>query len=57
MAQSVSDVMWRRTGLGLSRHGGAETADRVAGIMGMELRWSDTQAAASKAEYLAGRQT
>jgi glycerol-3-phosphate dehydrogenase len=44
MAQRVADVMRRRTGLALSRHGGAETAAKVAQLM--------TTGAESLQEYL-----
>jgi glycerol-3-phosphate dehydrogenase len=55
MAQSVSDVMWRRTGLALSRAGGTETARVVAQLMARCLKWTDAQMNASLREYLHDR--
>jgi len=55
MAQSVSDMMWRRTGLALSRHGGPVVAAQVGRIMGELLRWSPAAQEASVENYLAER--
>jgi glycerol-3-phosphate dehydrogenase len=52
MAMTVSDVMRRRTGLTLSRHGGAETASKVAMFMAKNLRWTETQMNALLRQYL-----
>jgi len=41
MAQTVDDVMRRRTHLALSRHGGLETAQRVSQNMATQLGWSE----------------
>lgn len=54
-ATSVSDVMYRRTGLALSRFGGSEVAERVAAIAARELDWTASQARESLAEYLRER--
>jgi glycerol-3-phosphate dehydrogenase len=43
MAMTLSDVMRRRTSLALSRHGGPDTAETVAGIMGDCLGWSEIE--------------
>lgn len=52
MAVTVSDVMRRRTGLALSRHGGTETAAAVAELMAPLLGWSDDQKKRSLQQYL-----
>jgi glycerol-3-phosphate dehydrogenase len=52
MAMTVSDVMRRRTRLALSRHGGVETATRVAALMAKHLGWSDAQMYESQQDYL-----
>jgi glycerol-3-phosphate dehydrogenase len=52
MAMTVSDVMRRRTSLALSRFGGPETAQTVAGIMAPLLRWDDTQTRSQLQRYL-----
>jgi glycerol-3-phosphate dehydrogenase len=55
MATSVADVMYRRTGLALSKCGGEATARRVAAIMARELNWSDETEARSVEAYLRNR--
>jgi glycerol-3-phosphate dehydrogenase len=55
MAVTVSDVMRRRTGLALSRHGGAEVASRVARLMANHFGWTDEQMNQSLREYLDDR--
>jgi glycerol-3-phosphate dehydrogenase len=57
MATSVSDVMWRRTGLALSRAGGVDVARGVARMMTPLLGWSDGQCLASVDQYLAERKS
>jgi glycerol-3-phosphate dehydrogenase len=52
MALTVTDVMRRRTGLALSRHGGVETASTVARWMANQLHWSDSQMYSSLKDYL-----
>lgn len=52
MAVTVSDVMRRRTGLALSRHGGTETATAVARLMAAPLGWTDDQRDCSLQQYL-----
>lgn len=52
MAQSLSDVLTRRTRARLkSARGSAAAAERVAGILGGELGWTDERKAAEVAEY------
>ncbi len=51
MAVTVADVMRRRTGLALSRHGGPETAVVVAALMAPVLGWNDEQRDRSLQEY------
>jgi len=51
MAQTLSDVMRRRTSLALSRHGGREVAERVAAILFADPEQRRRQVA----EYLAER--
>jgi len=55
MAITVDDVMSRRTGLALSRFGGADVAARVAEIMAPPLGWEDARRQAAVAEYGAER--
>ncbi len=55
MAQTVSDIMRRRTGLALSRQGGAEIAGKVARAMADHLHWTDQQMYESLQEYLDDR--
>jgi glycerol-3-phosphate dehydrogenase len=55
MAQSVSDVMWRRTGLALSRAGGADTARIVSRLMANSMKWTDERMNSSLQEYLNDR--
>jgi glycerol-3-phosphate dehydrogenase len=43
MAKTVSDVMRRRTGLALSRHGGPITAEIIANLMAPLLHWNEPQ--------------
>ena len=50
MAVTVADVMRRRTGLALSRHGGPETAATVAGLMA-SLEWTDEHMSRSLQAY------
>jgi glycerol-3-phosphate dehydrogenase len=52
MAMTVSDVIRRRTGLALSRHGGPETATGIARLMATHLGWSDDQRERSLQQYL-----
>jgi glycerol-3-phosphate dehydrogenase len=52
MATSVADVMFRRTGLALSKCGGEATARRVAAIMARELNWDGRAEESSLASYL-----
>jgi glycerol-3-phosphate dehydrogenase len=52
MAMTVSDVMRRRTGLALSRHGGVETAGSVARLMANHCQWTDQQMNSSLQEYV-----
>ncbi len=52
MAMTVSDVMRRRTGLALSRHGGVETAGYVARLMANHCQWTDQQMDSSLQEYV-----
>jgi glycerol-3-phosphate dehydrogenase len=52
MAMSVSDVMWRRTGLALSRAGGEDVARAVADVMTPLLDWNAQQCAASVDKYV-----
>jgi glycerol-3-phosphate dehydrogenase len=56
MATTVSDVMWRRTGLALSRCGGESAARRVAAMMASELKWDDATTNASLKDFLRSRQ-
>lgn len=52
MAQNLSDVLTRRTRARLkSARGSAAAAERVAGILGGELGWTDERKAAEVAEY------
>lgn len=53
MALTVSDVMYRRTGLAISRHGEPAVAARVATMMAAALGWSDEQREHSLQEYVA----
>jgi glycerol-3-phosphate dehydrogenase len=55
MAMTVEDVMWRRTGLMLSRFGGKPVASAVARTMQPILGWTDQQRTDSIASYLAQR--
>jgi len=55
MATSVADVMYRRTGLALSKCGGEATARRVATIMAREMNWSGEAEARSINSYLESR--
>jgi len=55
MALTLEDVMWRRTGWALSRSGGRENAEEVAGIMARELGWDNARTAAEVDRYLKGR--
>lgn len=55
MAQSVEDVMRRRTPLALSRHGGRDVAERVAVLMTPLLGWDEQKQGESISRYLAGR--
>jgi len=55
MAVTLSDVMRRRTPLALSRQGGRDVAERVAGIMARELGWSEEHARRQVEEYLTER--
>jgi glycerol-3-phosphate dehydrogenase len=55
MATSVSDVMYRRTGLALSRQGNGPTAEAVSRLSGIALGWSETQRIASLTTYLEER--
>ncbi len=55
MAQSVSDVMWRRTGLALSRYGGEDVARSVAKLMTPLMAWNEQQQADSIRQYLSER--
>ena len=52
MAMTVSDVMRRRTGLALSRHGGVEAAATVARLMAERLGWSDAEMYAQLQSYI-----
>jgi glycerol-3-phosphate dehydrogenase len=52
MATSVADVMWRRTGLALSRCAGESTALRVGALLATELGWNEAAEAQSVREYL-----
>jgi len=52
MAMTVADVMRRRTGLALSRHGGPDTAAVVAQLMTNRLGWTDVQMYSSLQQYL-----
>lgn len=56
MAQTLSDVMRRRTPLALSRQGGAEVASRVAAIMSRCLGWSDAEQQTQLKAYLNERE-
>jgi glycerol-3-phosphate dehydrogenase len=55
MATSVSDVMYRRTGLALSRSGNRATAAQVGRLLGSTLGWTESQAAESVAAYFRER--
>jgi len=55
MATSVADVMWRRTGLALSRCGGEATAQRVTALLASELAWDEPTASRSLQTFLSGR--
>jgi glycerol-3-phosphate dehydrogenase len=55
MATTVSDVMWRRTGLALSRCGDPTTALRVASFMASELKWDESTTNASLEGFLDSR--
>lgn len=43
MARSLSDVVFRRTGLGTLKHPGRECLERVCDLMARELRWGRSQ--------------
>jgi len=51
MAVKLGDVMRRRTSLALSRHGGPDVAERVAGIMAKNLGWTDVRLRTEFQEY------
>lgn len=51
MAMKLDDVMRRRTSLALSRHGGPDVAERVAGIMAKQLGWNEARLRAEFQEY------
>jgi glycerol-3-phosphate dehydrogenase len=53
MAVTVADVMWRRTGLALSRHGGPDTAAEVAKIMADALGWDEAEMRRQFETYIA----
>ncbi len=55
MALTVADVMRRRTPLALSRHGGAQVAGQVAGIMGAIHGWDRQEQADRVTAYLEAR--
>jgi glycerol-3-phosphate dehydrogenase len=55
MATSVADVMYRRTGLALSKCGGEATARRVGAIVARELDWNGETEARSLEAYLHAR--
>jgi glycerol-3-phosphate dehydrogenase len=52
MATSIADVMWRRTGLALSRCGGEATARSVATLLASELNWDEAGAHRSVERFL-----
>jgi len=52
MATSVADVMWRRTGLALSRCSGEPTARRVGSLLATELGWDPPAEFRSVRDYL-----
>ena len=52
MAMTVNDVMRRRTGLALSRHGGTETAAAIARQMATHLGWRDDEMNRNLQQYL-----
>ncbi|MDW8344836.1 MAG: glycerol-3-phosphate dehydrogenase/oxidase [Verrucomicrobiae bacterium] len=56
MALTLSDVMRRRTPLALTRHGDAETAARVAAILGRYAGWSESEQRAQLKAYLGARE-
>ncbi|MDO8288095.1 MAG: glycerol-3-phosphate dehydrogenase/oxidase [Parvibaculum sp.] len=49
MATHLSDVIFRRTGLGTLGHPGSEMLNRVADIMARELNWDETRIATEMA--------
>ncbi len=56
MAQSIDDVMTRRTGLSLSRFGGMAVAEAAGQIMAVTAGWSAERMHRSLAEYRAERE-
>jgi glycerol-3-phosphate dehydrogenase len=55
MATSVADVMFRRTGLALSKCGGEATARRVGEIVAKELGWDAAAESHSVKSYLSSK--
>lgn len=52
MARHLSDVLFRRTGLGTLGHPGAAAINRVLAVMARELGWDDTRMANEIADAL-----
>jgi glycerol-3-phosphate dehydrogenase len=52
MARTLSDFLRRRTHLALSEANGADTARRVAAVLGRYLRWDDEQTDQQVRDYL-----
>ena len=55
MAMQVSDVMYRRKGLALSRWGGPTVAEAVSHLMAARLGWSESERVRSVEAYLRER--